>query len=61
MKTKENRKYKVSQISTLSIFGFTSFIENYNLLKNMVVKDKKSKKYLIPLYFIYILIFPAGY
>ena len=44
MKTKENREYKVSQITTMNIFGFTSFIKNYNLLKNMVVKDKKSKK-----------------
>ena len=53
MKTKKNEEYKESQITTISIFGFTFFIKNYILLKNIVVKGKKVKKYLIPSHFIY--------
>ena len=41
MKTKKNEEYKESQITTMSIFGFTFFIKNYILLKNIVVKGKK--------------------
>ena len=43
MKTKKNEEYKESQITTMSIFGFTFFIKNYILLKNIVVKGKKVK------------------
>ena len=43
MKTKKNEEYKESQITTMSIFGFTFFIKNYILLKNMVLKGKKVK------------------
>ena len=43
MKTKKNEEYKESQITTISIFGFTFFIKNYILLKNIVVKGKKVK------------------
>ena len=43
MKTKKNEEYKESQITTISIFGFTFFIKNYILLKNTVVKGKKVK------------------
>ena len=43
MKTKKNKEYKKSQITTISIFGFTFFIKNYILLKNIVVKGKKVK------------------
>ena len=43
MKTKKNKEYKESQITTISIFGFTFFIKNYILLKNIVVKGKKVK------------------
>ena len=43
MKTKKNEEYKKSQITTMSISGFTLFIKNYILLKNVVVKDKQVK------------------
>ena len=43
MKTKKNEEYKESQIATVSIFGFTFFIKNNILLKNVVVKGKKVK------------------
>ena len=43
MKTKKNKEYKESQITTISIFGFTFFIKNYILFKNIVVKGKKVK------------------
>ena len=43
MKTKKNEEYKESQITTMTIFGFTFFIKNYILLKNIVVKGKKVK------------------
>ena len=44
MNTKKNVEYKESQIRTMSIFGFTFFIKNYILLKNIVVvKGKKVK------------------
>ena len=43
MKTKKNKEYKESQITTMSIFGFTFFIKNYILLKNIVLKGKKVK------------------
>ena len=43
MKTKKNEEYKKSQITKMSIFGFTFFIKNYILLKNMVLKGKKVK------------------
>ena len=43
MKTRKNEEYKESQITTMSIFGFTFFIKNYILLKNIVVKGKKVK------------------
>ena len=43
MKTKKNEEYKESQITTMSIFGFTFFIKNYILLKNLVVTGKKVK------------------
>ena len=43
MKTKKNEEYKESQITTMSISGFTFFIKNYILLKNIVVKGKKVK------------------
>ena len=43
MKTKKNEEYKESQITTMSIFGFTFFIKSYILLKNVVLKSKKVK------------------
>ena len=43
MKTKKNEEYKESQITTMSIFGFTFFVKNYVLLRNIVVKGKKVK------------------
>ena len=43
MKTKKNEEYKGSQITIMSIFGFTFFIKNYILLKNIIVKGKKVK------------------
>ena len=43
MKTKKNEEYKESQITTMSIFGFTLFIKNYILLKNIAAKGKKVK------------------
>ena len=43
MKTKKNEEYKESQITTMSIFGFTFFIQSYILLKTIVVKGKKVK------------------
>ena len=42
MKTKKTKEYKESQITTMTIFGFTFFIKNYILLKN-IVKGKKVK------------------
>ena len=41
MKTKKNEEYKESQITTMSIFGFTFFTKNHSLLKNIIVKGKK--------------------
>ena len=41
MKTKENKE---SQITAMSIFGFTFFIKNYILLKNIVGKKGKKVK-----------------
>ena len=43
MKIKKLEEYKESQITTMSILGFTFFIKNYILLKNIVVKGKKVK------------------
>ena len=43
MKTRKNEEYKESQITTMSFFGFTFFIKNHKLLKNIVVKGKKVK------------------
>ena len=43
MKTKKNEEYKDSEITTVSIFGFTFFVKNYILLKNSN-KRYKSKK-----------------
>ena len=43
MKTKKNKEYKESQITTMSIFSFTFFIKKYILLKDIVLKDKKVK------------------
>ena len=43
MKTKKKEDYKESQVTTMTILGFTIFIRNYILLKNIVVKDKKVK------------------
>ena len=43
METKKNEEYKESQITAMSIFGFTVFIKSYILLKNIVVKGKKLK------------------
>ena len=43
MKTRKNEEYKESQITTMSIFGFTFFIKSYILLKNIVVKGKELK------------------
>ena len=43
MKTKKNEEYKESQITTMSIFGFTFFIKKFILLKNIAVKGKESK------------------
>ena len=43
MKTRKNEEYKESQIKTMSIFGFTFFIKNHILVKNIVVKGKKVK------------------
>ena len=44
MKTKKNEEYKESQITAMSIFGFTFFIKKCILLKNIVVvKGKKVK------------------
>ena len=47
MKTKKNEEYKESQITTMSIFGFTFFTKNYILLKNIEVKGKKVKSSLL--------------
>ena len=50
MKKKKNEEYKESQIKTMNIFfGFTFFIKNYILLKNIVSK----KVVYIPSHFIY--------
>ena len=43
MKTKKKEDYKESQVTTMTILGFTFFIRNYILLKKIVVKDKKVK------------------
>ena len=43
MKTKKKEDYKESQVTTMTILGFTFFIRNYTLLKKIVVKDKKVK------------------
>ena len=43
MKTKKNEEHKESQITTMSIFGYTFFIKKYILLKNIVLKGKKVK------------------
>ena len=39
----ENEECKESQITTMSTFGFTFYIKNSILLKNVVVKGKKVK------------------
>ena len=38
MKTKKKEDYKESQVTTMTILGFTFFIRNYILLKKIVVK-----------------------
>ena len=38
MKRKKNEEYRESQIKTIDIFGFASYIKNYILLENMVSK-----------------------
>ena len=43
MKTRKNEEYKERQITAMSIFGFTFFIKDYILLKNIVVKGRKVK------------------
>ena len=37
-KKKKNKEYKESQITTINIFGFTFYIKNHILLKNIVSK-----------------------
>ena len=44
MQTKKNEEYKESQITAMSIFGFTVFIKSYILLKKYSSKRPKIKK-----------------
>ena len=37
-KRKKNEEYKESQITTINIFGFTFYIKNHILFKNIVSK-----------------------